>query len=75
MELPDARTETYLYAAATVAAEALAQAHTEGRPRAEGVREALLRLGFLIAAARERGDDLAASVYEDVAHETRRIYA
>ncbi len=74
MELSDARTEAYLFAAATVAAEALAEAHHHERPRQEGVREAILRLSFLEAAAIERGDALAAEVYRDVAEETRRIY-
>ena len=75
MEILEHHTEALLHYAASVAADALAEAHAQERPRTEGVRAALTQLGFLAAAAEERGDELAAGVYQDVAHETRRIYA
>lgn len=71
MHLVKPRTDAYLTIAASVAADALAEARQDDMSREEGIREAVLQLGFLEAAARERGDKLAVGIYRRAAEQTR----
>ncbi|MGB3542141.1 hypothetical protein [Rubrivirga sp.] len=74
MHLVPTQTNDSLTRAATVAANALAEAHTEEEPQAEGVRRAVLQLGFLEAEADQRGDLEAARIYRRAAAQTERVY-